>query len=142
MSMTASRSSSRSIRRVLVVDDEESIRTFVEGVLTLEGYGVVTATDGPDALSIIGRTGLFDLYLLDVVMPLMFGDELARQIRRTDPDAKILYFTGCVDKLFEHRPVLWENEAFVEKPVTLDGLLQAVSLMLTGKIERFPSSRV
>ena len=56
----------------------------------------------------------------------------ARRLRRVDPNVKILYFTGYSDWLFNEKKVLWENEAFVEKPVTLRGLLEAVSLSLFG----------
>jgi hypothetical protein len=45
---------------------------------------------------------------------------------------KVLYFTGTIDRLFEHRKALWEHEAVVEKPVTVKGLMEAVSLMLFG----------
>lgn len=125
-------------RRVLVVDDEESNRTFVERVLTLRDFTVVTAADGDDALRIIEQQPPFDLFLLDVVMPRMQGDELARQIRQRDLDAKILYLTGYADKLFEQRQTLWENEAFLEKPISLNGLFEAVSLIIDGKIDGLP----
>jgi hypothetical protein len=70
--------------------------------------------------------------LADLMMPGMPGDEMARQLRHREPDLKILYFTGYSDRLFSERAVLWENEAFLEKPVTANGLLEAVSLMLFG----------
>ena len=65
-------------------------------------------------------------------MPQMRGDELGRRLRQRDPDVKVLYFTGYSDQLFEDRQTLWEHEAFIEKPVTSDGLLEAVSLLLFG----------
>jgi CheY-like chemotaxis protein len=119
-------------RRVLVVDDEETVRTFAGHVLSEAGYDVVTASDGPQALRLVEQQRPFDLFLLDVVMPQMCGDELGRRLREQDPDVKVLYFTGYVDQLFEQRRILWENEAFIEKPVTLNGLLEAVSLLLFG----------
>jgi hypothetical protein len=51
------------------------------------------------------------------------------------PKLKSLYFTGYSDRLFERRKVLWEHEAFLEKPVTPKGLLEAVSLLLSGKTQ-------
>lgn len=123
-------------RRILVVDDEESIRRFVEGALTFAGYEVTSAAGGQDALRIVEQQGPFDLYLLDVAMPQMDGDEVARRLCLTDPDARVLYLTGYVDRLFERRATLWANEAFLEKPATLDALLEAVSLMLTGRIAK------
>ena len=118
--------------RVLVVDDETSILTFAERVLTDAGYEVVAASDGPNALRLIEAQRPFDLFVVDILMPRMRGDELGRQLRRRDPDVKVLYFTGHSDELFEERNVLWQNEAFIEKPVTVTGLLEAASLLLFG----------
>ena len=118
--------------RVLVVDDEESIRTFAARALRDTGYEVAVASDGPDALTIVEQSGPFDLYLIDLLMPRMRGDELARRLRQADPSVKILYFTGFSDWLFNEKRILWENEAFIEKPVTLNGLLEAASLSLFG----------
>jgi len=58
-----------------------------------------------------------------------------RMLRHMDPDPKILYFTAYSDRLFEYRRALWANEAFVEKPVSMDGLLEAVSLILFGNTQ-------
>ena len=118
--------------RVLVVDDEESIRTFASRALRDAGYDVVMASDGPDALAIVEQGGSFDLYIIDLMMPQMRGDEVARRLRRADPGVKILYFTGYSDSLFNEKKVLWQNEAFVDKPVSLNGLLEAASLSLFG----------
>jgi two-component system cell cycle sensor histidine kinase/response regulator CckA len=121
-------------RRVLVVDDEESIRAFVERVLRGAGFDVSTAPDGRAALDLVASQPAFDLFLLDLIMPQMTGDEVGRRVRLIDPDAKVLYLTGAPDHLFEQRSVLLENEAFVEKPVSVNGLLEAVSLVLFGRV--------
>lgn len=118
--------------RVLVVDDDHAVRQFVERVLRDGGYEVVSAADGPEALGLIERERPFDGFVLDVMMPQMRGDELARQIRQRDPDAKVLYFTGFSDQLFKEKVRLWANEAFIDKPVTVNGLGEAVSLLLYG----------
>lgn len=119
---------------MLVVDDEESNRTFVERVLRDAGYEVLSAADGGEALRLVEDQPSFDLFLLDLVMPRMMGDELARRLRQIDADARILYFTGYADRLFQERTVLWANEAFIEKPVSLNGLREAVSLLLFGSV--------
>ena len=124
--------SSKRPSRLLVVDDEESIRTFAQRALQEAGYEVAVASGGPDALAIVEQHAPFDLFVIDIVMPQMKGDELARRLRLADPNVKILYFTGYSDWLFNEKKVLWENEAFVEKPVTMQGLLEAVSLSLFG----------
>ena len=119
--------------RVLVVDDERSILAFAERALRGAGYEVVVASNGPEALRLVeAEPRPFDVFVVDVVMTPMRGDELARRLRQQDPDAKVLYFTGYSERLFESRQSLWEHEAFIEKPVTVRGLLEAVSLMLFG----------
>jgi two-component system cell cycle sensor histidine kinase/response regulator CckA len=116
---------------VLIVDDEASIRVFAERALSAAGYDPHTAASGPDALRLIEMHGRpFDVFVVDVHMPIMLGTELAQQIRRTNPNAKILYFTGFADRLFAEKPRLWQDEAFLEKPVKLEGFLEAVSLLL------------
>jgi CheY-like chemotaxis protein len=122
--------------RVLVVDDEDSSRRFAERVLAGSGYDVVSASDGPQALRLVAEQPPFDLFVIDVMMPDMRGDELARRLRAIQPDAKVLYYTGYSDRLFEYHPILGENEAFVDKPVTLNGLREAVSLLLFGRTEQ------
>jgi CheY-like chemotaxis protein len=74
----------------------------------------------------------FDMFVVDIGMPEMRGDELARQLRQRDLDAKVLYFTGYSDRLFAERNVMSANEAFVDKPVSGAGLREAVSQMLFG----------
>jgi two-component system cell cycle sensor histidine kinase/response regulator CckA len=119
--------------RVLVVDDEQSIRTFAERVLRGAGYEVALASNGPEALRLVeAQQRPFDLFVVDVVMPQMHGDELGRRLRQQHADVKVLYFTGYVDRLFEERPRLWEHEAFLEKAVTIKGFLDAVSMLLFG----------
>jgi CheY-like chemotaxis protein len=118
--------------RVLIVDDEEAIRRLAERVLRRGGYETAMAADGPEALRIAEEQGPFNLVLADVVMPGMPGNELGRRLRCVDPELRILYLTGYADRLFAEKAVLWENEAFLEKPVTTNGLLEAVSLMLFG----------
>src|SRR5437867_607095 len=105
--------------RVLVVDDEESIRAFAARTLQGAGYDVVLAASGREALDIVKAQRPFNLFVIDVLMPAMRGDELGRQLRQIDPDAKVLYFTGYSDLLFKEKPILWEDEAFVDKPVTV-----------------------
>jgi len=120
--------------RILVVDDEESVREFTQRALQTAGYEVVAASSGREALELVERRGPFDGFVVDVVMPGMSGSELGQELRRADPDAKILYFTGFSDRLFGEKQTLWANEAFVEKPLTMQGLLEAVSLLLYGDL--------
>jgi CheY-like chemotaxis protein len=69
------------------------------------------------------------------MMPGMTGDELARQLRQSQPAIKVLYLTGYSDRLFKEKTMLWADEAFLDKPCTVKGLSEAVSLLITGKFE-------
>jgi two-component system OmpR family response regulator len=119
--------------RILVVDDEEVILTLTNRALRNAGYEAVAASDGTEASDVVQHQHRpFDVFVLDVRMPHMTGDELAEQLRRIDPDCKVLYFTGFADQLFDHKSTLWANEGFIEKPASTAELLEAVSLLLYG----------
>lgn len=119
---------------VLVVDDEEPIRKFVDRVLRDAGYHTKMAADGPEAIEVARSMETVDLLLTDVMMPQMAGDELARRLRQDEPALKVLYLTGFSDSLFKERMTLWQDEAFLDKPCTVKGLLQAVSLITCGRL--------
>jgi two-component system cell cycle sensor histidine kinase/response regulator CckA len=120
---------------VLVVDDEDLVRKFVARVLREAGYQTAVASDGPEALEVAATLETFDILVTDVMMPQMTGDELARRIRMTTPGIKVLYLTGFSDRLFKEKVTLWADEAFLDKPCSVKGLLQAVSLLLFGRFE-------
>ena len=122
--------------RVLVVDDEEPLRKFVDRVLREGGYQTAIASDGPEALTLAQGGQHFDILLTDVMMPEMSGDELARRLRQTEPSLKVLYLTGYSDRLFKEKSTLWEDEAFLDKPCSVKGLLQAMELLSEGRIEK------
>ena len=123
---------------VLIVDDEEPVLRFVDRVLRDAGFKTTTASSGADALATAQqRKGErpFDLLVTDVNMPQMTGDELARRLRQIEPGLKVLYLTGYSDQLFKEKQTLWQDEAFLEKPCSVKGLLQAVSLLSFGRVQ-------
>jgi len=119
---------------VLIVDDEPSVVRFVARVLSEQGYTTVTAPDGPEAIAAAEQHGAFDLMVTDLMMPQMTGDELARRLRSSHPEMKVLYLTGFSDQLFKEKVSLWADEAFLDKPCSMKGLLEAVSLLLYGRV--------
>jgi two-component system, cell cycle sensor histidine kinase and response regulator CckA len=119
--------------RVLVVDDEPPVREFVSRVLCDAGYEVTTAGDGPGAIALVAQLGAPDLLLTDFRMPQMNGDELAARLRQSLPDLKVLYLTGYSQALFDNRALLWEGEAFLEKPSSPSELLEGVSMILFNR---------
>lgn len=125
--------------RVLIVDDEEPVRKFVERVLREAGYETRLASDGPEALEVAKNGAPIDILVTDLMMPQMNGDELARRMRLEEPTVKVLYLTGFSDRLFKDKSTLWQDEAFLEKPCSVKGLLQAVSLLYSGKLEADPN---
>ena len=81
--------------RVLIADDEESMRSLVARAIAMDGHETVTAEDGAEALEILTRErGAFDLLLTDIQMPVMDGIALALAAARDFPDLKILLMTG------------------------------------------------
>jgi CheY-like chemotaxis protein len=120
--------------RILIVDDEEPVRRFVERVLRAAGYQTTTTGGGTEALAVAQNPDSFDVLVTDLMMPQMTGDELARRLRQAQPKLKVLYLTGFSDRLFKEKVMLWEGEAFLEKPCSVKGLQEAVSLLCFGTI--------
>jgi two-component system cell cycle sensor histidine kinase/response regulator CckA len=100
------------------------------------GYTTALAADGVEALEIAAKMGTVDILITDVMMPQMLGDELARRLRQSEPSLKVLYLTGYSDRLFKEKVTLWADEAYLDKPCSVRGLIQAVSLLLFGQLER------
>ena len=121
---------------VLIVDDEEPVRKFVDRVMRDAGYATSQAADGAAALEVASTTGHVDILVTDVMMPEMLGDELARRLRLSEPGLKVLYLTGYSDRLFKEKVTLWADEAYLDKPCSVKGLQQAASLLLFGQLER------
>ena len=132
--LPSSKASQPTTRRILIVDDESSVREFLARALREAGYDIAVAESGADALAVANQAEGFDLLLTDLMMPHMRGDELARMMRQQQPTLKVLYLTGYSDSLFAEKHILWTDEAFLEKPCTLQGLLEAVALLLCGRV--------
>lgn len=124
----------RGCRRILIVDDEPTIVEFVDRVLRGAGYETATAMGGAEAVRTAASSSPFDLIVADVNMPEMSGPDMVSRLRKQQPDVPVLYLTGFNDQLFAAKNILWEGEAYLDKPTTVAGLLQAVSLMLYGSI--------
>ena len=85
--------------RVLIVDDENSMRMLVARAIAMDGHEIVTAADGTEALEILdNEQGAFDLLLTDIQMPVMDGIALALAAARDFPDLTILLMTGFADQ--------------------------------------------
>ncbi|MGP1282359.1 MAG: response regulator, partial [Parasphingopyxis sp.] len=110
---------------VLVVEDEDMVRAVAERALTRQGYSVVTAEDGEDALRIIAERRDFDLILSDVVMPGMDGPAMAAELREIMPDVPILFMSGYAEEQLR-QSIDIERVHFLPKPFSVQQLADAV----------------
>lgn len=119
--------------RILLVEDEDAVRTFSERALTNKGYEVICAENGEAALELYKREGAkpIDLLITDVVMPGMDGPTVAKKIRESNPNLKIIFMSGYTeDKLKDH---MGERIYFLPKPFTLKVLAAKVKEVLEEK---------
>jgi two-component system cell cycle sensor histidine kinase/response regulator CckA len=123
---------------VLVVDDEPGVRALARRILEGGGYGVIEAGDGAEAMALMQSTTRVDFLIADLDMPVMRGEEMAKRIRALRPELRVLYVTAHSELLFKERPELIDGEAFLDKPFTMRGLLEAVSLLKVGYIKEPP----
>ncbi len=96
------------------------------------GFKTMTACHGVEAIQVAASMQPLDLLVTDLMMPEMTGDELARRLRQADRSLKVLYLTGYADQLFKEKATLWQDEAFLDKPCSVKGLLEAVSQLLSA----------
>jgi PAS domain S-box-containing protein len=116
---------------VLVVEDEENVRRLVAEVLEGQGYEVLEASGGEEALQIMeGYGGRVDLILTDVVMPGMSGRELGKRSVERWGMVKVLYISGFFDEERVPLNVLEEGMNYVQKPFTIDALTRKVREVL------------
>lgn len=117
--------------RILVVDDEEALRTVLSSELEGEGYSVRSAADGQEAITHL--TGAeFDLVLLDIKMPNVDGFEVLKFVKERHPKTKVVMLTGFADLKNAIESKKLGAEDFVSKPYDLVDLLTTVERVLTN----------
>jgi PAS domain S-box-containing protein len=121
---------------VLIAEDQEMVRTLAERVLNSQGYDILTAVDGADALRIAkDHAGKIDLLLTDVVMPNMSGKELYEKMEPSVQGLRVLYMSGYTEDAVAHHGVLEEGVNFIQKPFRSKDLTQMVRAALDeGKL--------
>lgn len=118
---------------VLVVDDEEFLREFDELMLRKNGYNVLTASDGEEALRLCEcYRQPIHLLLTDVVMPKMSGPQLAREILLLYPDLPVLFTSGYTKDVMSLYGMQGAESEFLPKPYTAEDLLRKVRQVLQG----------
>src|SRR6201997_469392 len=118
--------------RVLIADDEDSMRSLVARAIAMDGHTIVTAQDGAEALEILtNEAGAFDLLLTDIQMPVMDGIALALAAARDFPNLTILLMTGYADQRERAQGLDALIHDVIAKPFTLASLRAAVNEALT-----------
>jgi CheY-like chemotaxis protein len=117
----------RGSETILLVEDDPAVRDMALHILAAQGYEVLGAGGGPDALE-LGRThdGPIHLLLTDVVLPHMDGHELARQLQVDRPDLRVVYMSGYGSSVIARRGVAGEPSSLLPKPFSVETLTQKV----------------
>ncbi|HWF59745.1 MAG TPA: PAS domain S-box protein [Nitrospira sp.] len=119
---------------ILVVEDDPSVRGLVQEALRLNGYEVLVARHGIEALLTGAKhPGPIHLLLTDVAMPQMSGPEVAEKLTVVRPEIKVLYMSGYPDHPVFEQGGIKRDTAFLQKPFTPNGLTQKVREVLDGK---------
>ncbi len=116
--------------RILVVDDEEALRTVLSTELSSEGYEVSTAADGSEAIDLV-KGNNYDLVLLDIKMPNVDGFEVLKYVKGNKPDIKVIMLTGFADLKNAIESKRLGAEDFVSKPYDLVDLLTTIERVLS-----------
>jgi DNA-binding response OmpR family regulator len=124
------------VPKILVVDDEPSIRQLVRDVLEVEGYQVETVEDGYSALRAIDAARP-DCVILDVMMPGIDGHEVLQRIRAAErgPDLPVVMLTAAADDAQQWQAWTEGVDYFLAKPFEADELLRYLSYLFTGESE-------
>jgi PAS domain S-box-containing protein len=121
--------------KILVVDDEDSVRNFVKKSLELRGHKVLDAQNGQEGITIFReRSSEIDAVLMDLTMPVMSGQEAFLEMRNIKPDARVVLISGYSD--FEVATEFDENGNvnFLQKPFRIEQLIDALNSVVLGKI--------
>jgi two-component system cell cycle sensor histidine kinase/response regulator CckA len=128
---TASKDTKRGSETILLVEDEEAVRGLTSRILEKQGYRVIAAQHGREAMEIASKeSGRIDLVLTDVVMPGMNGRGLVERLTGIRPRIKSLYMSGYTDDDIIRRGFIEPSRSFLQKPFTSDNLLQTVRKVL------------
>jgi CheY-like chemotaxis protein len=115
---------------VLLVDDEDGVRTLITEILRDAGYAVIEASDGIEGLEVLQSGVQIDVVITDIGMPRMNGVEMIEQARESHPDLKVLFITGYAQQQVSLSQQLDRNAQVLTKPFVMNALLERVAMIL------------
>ena len=119
---------------ILLVEDEEAVRSFAARALRMRGYNVLEAGGGEEALEIVKRDDArIDLIITDVVMPNMDGPTMVRHVKQLKPDLAVIFMSGYAEEAFRRNDQNSEDIHFLPKPFGLKQLAAKVKELLAGQ---------
>jgi len=118
---------------VLVVEDEAALREVTRRILARNGYHVMVAAGGQEAIDISARDDQIDMLLTDVVMPQIQGKEVAERIRARHPGIRVLFMSGYTQGLLDAQGVLEPGIRLIEKPFSEAALLTKIRTILSAQ---------
>lgn len=121
--------------KILLVEDEDAVRSFILKVLELKGYTVIQASNAGHALEIAGGKPI-DLLLTDVVMPGMNGPTLAKRLLMDRPGLKVIYMSGYTSDITLTHGLHADEAEFLQKPFNQSQLLQKVQAVLLDAVDK------
>ena len=124
------------IESILLVEDEESIRTITAEMLSLHGYSVLVTENGTNALKLLNEiTEPVHLLITDVIMPDLNGKDLMDKILEKTPEIKVLFMSGYPESVISHYGVLGSDVNFIQKPFSILALTRKVREVLNADNE-------
>ena len=118
-------------QKILLAEDDEAMRVYLERALTNAGYGVDSVDRGTAALPLL-EDGDYDLLLSDIVMPEMDGIELAQRCNEVSPQTKVMFITGFAAVALNPESDAPKDAKVLSKPFHLKDLVQEVERMLAA----------
>jgi PAS domain S-box-containing protein len=119
---------------ILLVEDEKPVRSLAVSILRAQGYNVLEAGDGEEALAVVqGREKEIDLLVSDVVMPRMGGKELAERLHASHPELVVLLCSGYAEDVIANPGAIEQAFTFLPKPFTPSGLSRKIRDLLDGR---------
>lgn len=117
--------------RIMLVEDEPSVRNFLKQILTRNGYEVIEAGNGKEALTYCAESDRFDLVISDIIMPEMGGEQLANIALQTHPECKFVFISGYSDDFIRRKQgTILESTKIFPKPFSTPELLEHVHSLL------------